>query len=110
VTAITALFTAIKGAGWTTETLKAIKDGLNILIGPGASPTTIEWLDTDTHLPVADGDVWVTTDAAGANVVEKHQTNSLGKATFMLDAGLTYYLWGQKDGHQPIQGESFEAE
>ena len=114
--AIAALFEVIKGAGWlagtdTLEKIAAAIAGVGGAVGPGASPTTIEWLDADSGLPVADGDVWVSTDAAGANVIAGTlQTNSLGKATFMLDTGVTYYLWGQKDGYAPIEGESFIAE
>jgi len=114
--AIAALFEVIKGTGWdvdtdTLEKIAAAIAGVGGAVGPGASPTTIEWLDADSGLPVADGDVWVSTDAAGANVIAGTlQTNSLGKATFMLDTGVTYYLWGQKDGYAPIEGESFVAE
>jgi hypothetical protein len=44
-------------------------------------------------------DVWISTDAAGAiQVAGTSQTNALGKVTFMLTAGLTYYRWAQKSG------------
>ncbi len=84
-------------------------------IGPGANAVTIEWTNSTTTFPVADGDVWISTDAAGANVIAGTlQTNSVGKATFMLDApaapnAITYYLWGQKDTVNPIHGQAFVA-
>lgn len=37
------------------------------------------------------------------------QTNSSGEVTFLLDAGLTYYLWMRKDGIKSINGQSFVA-
>lgn len=76
--------------------------------GAGASVVTITW--TSGGNPVADGDVWITSDAAGANVVAGTlQTNSNGKATFMLDAGSTYFLFAQKDSINSIRGQSFTA-
>lgn len=60
--------------------------------------------------PLADADVWITTDSAGTNVVAgTKQTNSLGQVSFLLDEGITYFLWMQKDGYNPILGDSFVA-
>jgi hypothetical protein len=47
--------------------------------------------------PIADADVWVSTDSAGVNVVASGRTDAFGNVTFYLDAG-TYYLWRQKTG------------
>ena len=78
-------------------------------VGAGASPTTVRVLVGGN--PVADADVWVSSDAAGDTVVAGTlQTDSDGEATFMLDTGVTYYLWAQKDGVNAIRGEEFEAE
>lgn len=76
--------------------------------GPGADEVTITV--TVAGNPVADADVWITSDAAGTTVVAGTlQTDSNGQATFLLDAGSTYYLWVQKDGINSIQGQSFVA-
>jgi hypothetical protein len=87
---------------------KYLADILGGSAGSGASAVTITW--TCDGSAVADGDVWITSDAAGANVVAGTlQTNSMGKATFMLDAGSTYFLWAAKDSINSIKGERFVA-
>lgn len=62
---------------------------------------------THTHTVTGGGNpqdnvaVWVTTDAAGANVIAGTKyTNSSGEVTFQLDAG-TYYFWHQKAEWDP---------
>lgn len=78
--------------------------------GTGADQVTLNIQDPCTLYPIADADVWVTSDAAGQNVVAgTQQTNSSGNVTFLLDAGTDYYLWMQKDGFQSIRGEQFTA-
>jgi hypothetical protein len=42
-------------------------------------------------------------------VAGTRQTNGLGKVTFLLTAGATYYLWAQKSGQISIQGDLFVA-
>lgn len=96
----------------TTDSLEEIRDAVDLisstLSGSGADAVTMTI--TEGGNPVADADVWITNDAAGANVVAGTlQTNSSGEVTFMLDAGDTYYLWMQKDGVNSILGESFVA-
>jgi hypothetical protein len=79
-------------------------------VGPGADPVTVTITRQGTGTPIADADVWISTDAGGTNVVAGTlQTNSLGEAVFMLDAGLTYRLWMQKDGENSILGQAFVA-
>ncbi len=74
--------------------------------GSGADRVTISILVA----PIADADVWVTSDLSGTLVVAgTQQTNSVGQTVFLLNAGVTYYLWMQKDGVNPIQGQSFVA-
>ena len=60
----------------------------------------IEWTYTITDgvNPIADVDVWVTTDIAGANVIASGRTNASGVVTFYLDAG-TVYVWCQKSNY-----------
>lgn len=67
--------------------------------GAGAGAITFTYTLTSSvdALPIADADVWVTTDEAGTNVVASGTTNSSGVVTFYLDAG-TVYVWRQKDG------------
>jgi hypothetical protein len=78
--------------------------------GPGAT----QWTPTITvgGVPLADADVWVTTDAAGTDVVAGTlRTNTAGRAgPFLLDAGVVYYLWAQKNGYNAIVGEQFTCE
>ena len=96
---------AIKGAGFVggTDSLEAIRDrGDSAWITGGAFGSgSIEWEYTLTSsvggTPIADADIWVTTDSAGANVVASGKTDAFGKMTFFLDAG-TYYVWRQKSG------------
>jgi len=47
--------------------------------------------------PVANANVWVTTDLAGDNLVCSGTTDDLGQETFYLDEG-TYYVWAEKSG------------
>ncbi len=80
-------------------------------IGSGADAVTITWTNSTTGFPVADADVWITSDATGADVVAGTlQTNSQGKVLFLLDAGITYFLWMQKNNVNPIVARSFVAE
>lgn len=67
-------------------------------VGSGATEVTYTLTNAMTGLPIADADVWASTDVAGLNVVAGGQTNALGQVTFWLDSGVTYYIWRQKDG------------
>jgi hypothetical protein len=79
------------------DNLDAPISGVGGAVGPGGIAWTVT-LKTGAAVPIADADVWVTTDSSGTNVVAgKLQTDAFGKATFMLDAG-TYYRWAQKSG------------
>ena len=66
------------------------------LLGAGA----ITWTYTLTVAgqPLADAQVWVTTDLAGANIIASGTTNQNGVVTFYLDAG-TVYVWCAKSGY-----------
>ena len=65
-------------------------------IGSGAISHTIT-VNIDSS-PAPAVDVWVTTDAAGSNVVAGTLvTDNAGQVTFQLDAG-SYYLWCQRSG------------
>jgi len=70
-----------------------------LLAGPGGTACTVH-LETADAVPIADVDVWISTDAAGDNVIAGPlQTGADGdtKIPFMLDPG-NYYAWRQKSG------------
>lgn len=91
------------------ESLGTAIAGLSSSLGSGADLCTLRIRETNLT-PVADADVWITTDSAGTNVVAgTKQTDSSGEVTFLLDAGNSYYLWAQKDGWEGIQGTAFTA-
>jgi hypothetical protein len=77
---------------------------------PGADPITITLTD-DEDRPIADAGVWISSNAEGTWIVAGTlRTNSSGQVTFLLYGGLTYYLWAQKDGWNPLLGVEFVAE
>jgi len=77
--------------------------------GNGADAVTITI--TIGVTPVADADVWITSDSSGLNAVAGTlQTDDAGQCTFLLDAGLTYYLSAQKAGMNAIVNRSFVAQ
>lgn len=66
-------------------------------IGALAFTTTIN--HPNTGAPIEGVAIWVTTDAAGTNIVAgTENTNAAGKVTFWLDENTTYYMWCQKSG------------
>lgn len=71
------------------------------LVATEAGAGAIEWVytltDAGTGDPIADADVWVTTDEAGTNAIASGTTDQYGKVTFYLDSG-TVYVWRQKSG------------
>ncbi len=83
--------------------------GVGGSIGSGADTVTLTLTDGASN-PIADADVWVSNDSAGSNVVAGTlQTNSSGEVAFLLDAGVTYYRWAQKDGVNFTNPTSFVA-
>lgn len=66
--------------------------------GAGAYTVTYTVTDADSGAPLADVDVWVTSDAGGSTIVASGQTNASGVVTLYLDAG-TFYFWRQKSGY-----------
>ena len=65
-------------------------------LGAGATAKTYTLTDGDEE-PIADVDIWVTTDEAGSDVIASGKTDPYGQVTFYLDPG-TVYLWRQKSG------------
>jgi hypothetical protein len=100
--ALEATLTAIKGLGWTTQTLIAIYNAI-VAVGLGGGSVTFPYTLTDSisGLPLADAEVWVTTDALGVNVVARGRTDNFGIITVYLDPG-TYYFWRAKSGFSGV--------
>lgn len=103
--------TATLSAGDIEDIAEAVAEAIGGggLVGPGAGQVT--FTITAGGDPVADADVWISSDADGQDVVAGTlQTDSEGKVLFLLDEGSTYYLWVQKDGVNSILGQAFVAE
>ena len=83
------------------DQLEAIQADIDTLLSYNLGAGAIEWTytltDADTGFPIADADIWVTTDEAGENVIASGRTDQSGVVTFYLDAG-TVYVWRQKSG------------
>ena len=91
-----ATLTAMKGAGWTTESLIAIYNLIAIIAPTGMTLYSYPVTDSITTLPIADVAVEVSTDAAHLNVIRRGRTDSFGNVLFLLNAG-NYYFWSAKD-------------
>jgi hypothetical protein len=71
------------------------------LCASGAGTTAVTYTLTSSvapNPPIADADIWVTTDVAGTNIIASGQTDAAGQVTFYLDSGSTVYIWRQKSG------------
>lgn len=79
----------------TSTTIPAL---INADSGAGAISYSYTLTDADDGTPIDGAEVWVTTDAAGVDVVASGSTNSFGVVTFMLDAG-AYYFWRKCSGY-----------
>lgn len=67
------------------------------LLGAGAITFTYTLTSDFDGSPIADADVWVTSDVGGTHVIASGRTNQVGQVVFYLDAG-TVYVWRQKTG------------
>lgn len=90
--------------GLTTANLDTQFDALaDVVAGISGGGGFIEWpytlVEPDTT-PIADAEVWITTDAEGNDIVASGRTNNFGalRPVPKLDAG-TYYFWSQKSGY-----------
>lgn len=86
---------SLSGAdGDTLKTLSDQLDGISSTAGAGSETVIIECLNA-ASAPLEGVAVWITSDSAGASLTAGTlYSNSLGRATFYLDAG-TYYCWRQ---------------
>jgi len=107
---IIANLSTLRGAD--NDTLKTLSDQLDSVggqTGSGADTVTLIITDGDDN-PIADVDVWLTSDEDGDTVVAgTKQTDAAGEVEFMLDAGTTYYRWAQKSGYNFTNPTSFVA-
>jgi len=75
-----------------------------LLDSVGAGAGSVAWsytvTDSGTGLPIADVDLWITTDLAGTNIIASGKTNTSGIKIFYPDvaAGTTLYVFRQKAG------------
>jgi hypothetical protein len=82
-------------AGTAGKALSDIEAGVGV--GPGGVATIV--LCQVSGVPKDGVEVWITTDEEGANTVAGPiETDALGKAEFMLDAG-AYFTWRQLAGY-----------
>lgn len=77
-------------------------DGTNITEGglassAGAGAKKHTHTVTESGLPMADVDIWCSTDVAGDNIIASGKTDQNGEVIFFLDVG-TVYMWRQKSG------------
>jgi hypothetical protein len=92
---------------WVTATIDGVATARvvaeGVVSGGAAGTGLITWTytltDSSTELPVADAQVWVTSDTAGANLLASGRTNSSGEVTFYLAAG-TVQIWAWKAGYE----------
>jgi len=66
--------------------------------GRGGDAWTYTVTDSSTAQPIADCEVWATTDAPGVNIICHAYTNVSGVVTFYLPSG-TYYIWRRAAGY-----------
>lgn len=94
------------GDPWITALPGAYASGtagyiIGHMTGSIAGAGAITWIYTltssSTGLPIADANVWVSSDAAGNNILASGQTDQSGNVTFFLDAG-QIYVWRQRSG------------
>lgn len=110
VAALTAVAAAIKERTDRLPDVPASRgDVTSIAAGAGADAVTLTV--TVGGVPVADANVWITSDEDGNTLVAGTKlTNTQGEVTFLLEDGVTYFMWAQKDGVLDAQGTMFVAE
>lgn len=84
-----------------TDSLEAISEAVNTIGGTGAVTETYTCTDNITGLPIDGVTIWVTTDLAGANVIDSGSTNTAGQWSFKHDlpSGTPLYIWRQMAGY-----------
>jgi hypothetical protein len=100
IAALAETLDAIKGVGWTDETLKAIIEAVEGSAGPYSKVYTI----TVGGMPLAGVYCRLTTDVAGTLNKALGVSDSLGQVTFWHDlpVGTTVYVHAAPDGYDPL--------
>ena len=65
--------------------------------GAGATEFTYTLTESGSGDPIADADIWATSDSNGSVILASGRTDQNGQLTFYLDPG-TVYIWRQKSG------------
>jgi len=73
----------------------------SLLNGTGAIAWTYVLTQAGDGLPIADAEIWITTDSSGLNIIASGRTDNYGEVDFMVDAG-TLYVWRKKAGYNFI--------
>jgi hypothetical protein len=61
--------------------------------GTGSQLKTVKLVDADKH-PIRGARVWLTSDEPGVHLVAGVETtNDAGETKFLVDVGVTYYIW-----------------
>ena len=94
--------TQIARTGADGDTLETLSDQLDncATLGVGATEVTYTQYQADGVTPLADVDIWATSDLAGTNVIASGITTDEGKWTFRTDigSGENVYIWRKKAG------------
>lgn len=99
----------VDGGGVISDDARFAVDQLPGTAGVGAITWTYTVISSvPPNNPIADVDVWVTSDIGGTNVLGSGRTDANGVVTFYLDAG-TVYVWKQKSGQNDDQGPDTEV-
>jgi len=98
VNGVTYDFYAEESGGLNIEHTEQVVTWSPVALGAGPIEWTYTLTETGGSPPIADAEVWVTTDASGSNMIADAVTNAFGVATFYLPAGV-YYVWRRKSGY-----------
>ncbi len=91
--ALEATLTAIKGAGWTNETLKAIKDAVDAIVGGDATQAKQDAIEAKLDLPAADETANTRIgEVIGQKGDAANETAGQASAIGLLRAVITNYL------------------
>ena len=94
--------TQIARTGADGDTLETLSDQIDNCetLGVGATAVTYTQYAADGVTPLADVDIWATSDEAGTNIIASGITTDEGKWTFYTDiaSGNNVYIWRKKAG------------
>lgn len=80
------------------DDISTIQSDINVMrAGPGSIAWSYTITNEETGMPIADAEVWATSDLTGLNTIESGRTDQNGVYIFHLDAG-PVYIWRSKSG------------